>query len=271
MAAFVVILAWTGFPIYWAINTSLMNVATADSRPSPLYPRFPTLSNYRNILGLTASNSLGTAVPHALLNSAIESLGATMLTIAVGALASYAMARLQFRFKGIVFGGILLALALPVYGRMIPVYVLINDLRLINTYVALMLVYASGFLPLASWILYNYFSSIPKELEEAAVLDGASQVGVLRRIMLPIAAPGIAAVAIITFLLSWGQFVMPLILTSDIGTQPLTVVISSLQGREFVPFTLINAGGIIAIAVPAVLTLTMSRYIVSGLLAGSLK
>jgi multiple sugar transport system permease protein len=119
--------------------------------------------------------------------------------------------------------------------------------------------------------MHNYFSSLPADVEEAGFVDGASRMQVLRHVLLPLARPGIVSTAIITFLFSWTQFLFPLVLSSDLSTEPLTVVIAALQGRHVVPTTLLGAAGVIAIAVPAVIGLTLNRYIVSGLLTGSVK
>ena len=146
-----------------------------------------------------------------------------------------------------------------------------SGLGLVNTYTAIVLVYVSGFLPLATWVMHNYFASLPLSIEEAGLIDGASRLQVLWHLLLPLARPGIISTALITFLFAWAQFLFPLVLSSDISTQPLTVVIAALQGRHVVPTTLLNAAGILAIAVPAVLALSLNRYIVSGMLAGSTK
>ena len=108
----------------------------------------------------------------------------------------------------------------------------------------MILVYTSGFLPLATWMLYNYFSTIPRSLEEAAFVDGASWLRTLTRIVMPVALPGIAAAAIITFLLGWAQFLFPLVLTSDLSAQPVTVIVAALNGQRIVPFTLLMACGV---------------------------
>ncbi len=133
------------------------------------------------------------------------------------------------------------------------------------------MVYVSGFLPLATWVLHNYFSSLPEGIEEAGLIDGASRMQVFFHLLLPLARPGIISTALITFLFAWGQFLFPLVLSSDLSTQPLTVVIAALQGRHVVPSTLLNAAGVLAIIVPAILALAFNRYIVNGLLAGSAK
>jgi multiple sugar transport system permease protein len=142
---------------------------------------------------------------------------------------------------------------------------------LVNTYTGIILVYVSGFLPLATWILHSYMTSLPIAIEEAGQVDGAGRMQILWRIVLPLAWPGIVSTAIITFLFAWAQFLFPLVLSSDLSTQPLTVAIAALQGRHVVPFGLLNAAGALALAVPAVIAVTLNRFIVNGLLSGSVK
>jgi multiple sugar transport system permease protein len=259
---------WSLFPIYWALNTSLMSNANAQSRPAQFFP-FPVyLSNYRSLF---SASDLWPDFSRALLNTVIECVAATIVTIIVAVLASYAFARLQFRFKSTIFYVVLATLSLPIYATLIPLYQIMNQFHLVNTYTGVVLVYTSGFLPLSMWIMYNYFITIPRELEEAAFVDGATPVAVLLRIMMPLALPGIASAAIITFLLAWAQFIFPLVLTSDNSTQPLTVFMTGLLGRHTVPFTLMNATGILSIVVPAAIVILLNRYIISGILAGSIK
>jgi multiple sugar transport system permease protein len=259
---------WSLFPIYWALNTSLMSNANAQSRPAQFFP-FPVyLSNYRSLF---SASDLWPDFSRALLNTLIECVAATIVTIIVAVLASYAFARLQFRFKTTIFYVVLATLSLPIYATLIPLYQIMNQFHLVNTYTGVVLVYTSGFLPLSMWIMYNYFITIPRELEEAAFVDGATPVAVLLRIMMPLALPGIASAAIITFLLAWAQFIFPLVLTSDDSTQPLTVYMTGLLGRHTIPFTLMNATGILSIVVPATIVILLNRYIISGILAGSIK
>ena len=203
--------------------------------------------------------------------SRAKAYAAMILTVVIAIFAAYAFARLKFRFKRTIFVSVLATLMLPAYATLIPLYRIMASLGLVNTYIAVVLVYVSGFLPLAIWILYNYFNTIPPELEEAAAVDGASPVRALFRVVIPVAAPGIAAAAIITFLLGWAQFLFPLILTTDISTQPVTVIVAALNQQRVVPFTLLMACGVIAAAIPGLLALALNRYIVQGITAGSVK
>ena len=271
-AAIAVILAWSLFPIYWALNTSLSTLSGADSTPAHYVPSPLVATSYREVLGIGgAGGSLPGQLWRSLLNSTIESGGAMILTVVVAVFAAYAFARLRFKFKRTIFVSVLATLLLPAYATLIPLYRIMASLGLVNTYIAVIGVYVSGFLPLAIWILYNYFNSIPAELEEAAFVDGASPVKALLRVVIPVAAPGIAAAAIITFLLGWAQFLFPLILTTDISTQPVTVIVAALNQQRVVPFTLLMACGVLAAAIPGVLALVLNRYIVQGITAGSIK
>src|SRR6201999_3782990 len=166
---------------------------------------------------------------------------------------------------------VLATMAFPAYTTLIPLYRIMSDFGLVNTYTGIVLVYVSGCLPLATWIMHNYMTGLPQAIEEAGLMDGASRMQILRYVMLPLALPGIISTAIITFLFSWTQFLFPLVLSTDLSTEPLTVVVQALQGQHIVPTTLLSAAGVIAIAVPAVIGLTLNRYIVNGLLAGSVK
>jgi multiple sugar transport system permease protein len=263
-AGFAVVLLWSLVPIYWSLKTSLETEAAATAQN--YVPLHPTLGNYAALL--TRSGDLPGQIRRATLNIVIECGAATIVTVVLATLAAYAFARLRFRGRQPLFYAVLATMAFPAYTTLIPLYKIMSDFNLVNTYTGIVLVYVSGFLPLATWVLHNYFTNMPVGLEEAALIDGASRLRVLRYIVLPLARPGIISVALITFLFAWAQFLFPLVLSTDSSTQPLTVVIAALQGRHVVPSTLLNAAGVFAIAVPALLALAFNRYIVNGLLAG---
>jgi multiple sugar transport system permease protein len=263
------VLLWTLIPLYWALNISLQTDAQASSKPSNYLPPTPSLGNFATLLG--GNSDLADSIRQSTGNIFIECASATIITVILATLAAYAFARMQFRGRTALFYGVLATMAFPAYTTLIPLYRILSNFGLVNTYLGIVLVYVSGFLPLATWILYNYMLSLPIALEEAGQIDGASRMQVLTHVVLPLARPGVISTAIITFLFAWGQFLFPLVLSSDISTQPLTVVIASLQGRHIVPFSLLNAAGILALGVPAIIALILNRYIVSGLLAGSVK
>jgi multiple sugar transport system permease protein len=260
---------WSLVPIYWAIKTSLQTEADARSTDTQYVPLSPTLKNYANLL--TADSDVPAQIRRSALNIVVECGAATIVTVLLATLAAYAFARLQFRGRNVFFYAVLATMAFPPYTTLIPLYRIMSLFGLVNTYTGIVLVYVSGFLPLATWVLHNYFASSMPCGMEAGLIDGAGRLQVLRHLLLPLAVPGIISTALITFLFAWGQFLFPLVLSSDLSTQPLTVVIAALQGRHVVPSTLLNAAGVLAIVVPAALALVFNRYIVSGLLAGSSK
>ncbi len=263
------ILLWSLIPIYWALKTSVQTEADARATPVQYFPTSPTLQNYRTLL--SGSSDVADQIRRSAVNIVVECGLATVVTVVLATLAAYAFARMQFKGRKILFYSVLATMAFPAYTTLIPLYRIMSTFGLVNTYTGIVLVYVSGFLPLATWVLHNYFASLPTSIEEAGLVDGANRMQVLWHLLLPLALPGIISTALITFLFAWAQFLFPLVLSSDLSTQPLTVVIASLQGRHVVPSTLLNAAGILTIAVPAILALSFNRYIVNGLLAGSTK
>ena len=263
----VAVLLWSVVPIYWAVKTSLQNEVDARARPAQYLPLRPTFGNYSTLL--VGDGDVPAQIRRSSVNIVVECGLATLVTVLFATLAAYAFARLQFRGRAVLFYAVLATMAFPAYTTLIPLYRIMSVFGLVNTYAGIVLVYVSGFLPLATWILHNHFASLPASIEEAGLVDGARRLQVLWHLLLPLARPGIISTALITFLFAWAQFLFPLVLSSDISTQPLTVVIASLQGRHVVPSSLLNAAGVLAIIVPAALALVFNRYIVNGLLAGS--
>ena len=265
----VFLLVWSLVPLYWVLNISLQTDAQISAKPANYLPPTPSLSNYVSLI--SGTGALPDAVRRSMVNISIECGVATVVTVLLSTLAAYAFARMKFRGRTVLFYSVLATMAFPAYTTLIPLYRIMTAFGLVNTYTGIILVYVSGFLPLATWILYNYMSSLPISIEEAAQVDGASRMKVLWLVVLPLARPGIISTAVITFLFAWGQFLFPLVLSSDLSTQPLTVVIAALQGRHTVPFSLLSAAGVFAMGVPALIAVTLNRYIVSGLLTGSVK
>lgn len=262
------VLIWSLVPIYWAAKTSFQNEADARAIPVQCVPLRPTLENYVTLLS-NSSGGIAHQIRRSGLNIIIECGSATIVTVVLSTLAAYAFARIRFRGRNLLFYGVLATMTFPPYTTLIPLYRIMSFLGLVNTYTGIVLVYVSGFLPLATWIMHNYFASLPAGIEEAGLVDGARRLQVLWHLLLPIARPGIVSTALITFLFAWAQFLFPLVLSSDLSTQPLTVAIAALQGRHTVPTSLLSAAGMLAIVVPAVIALAFNRYIINGLLAGS--
>ena len=262
---------WSLFPVYWALNTSLMSNSEAQARPAEFFPNPFDVANYQTIFSQNSQYGIWDGFRQSMINTTLECIVATLATIIISGFAAYAFSRMKFLFKNTIFYIVIATLSLPAYATLIPLYRIMSQINLVNTYAGVVLVYVSGFVPLALWILYNYFSTVPKELDEAAFVDGASPLKTMFVIMLPLAGPGIASAAIITFLAAWGQFLFPLVLTSDISTQPITVFMTSLYGRHTLPYTLLNAVGVLSIIVPSIIVILLNRYIIQGMIAGSVK
>jgi multiple sugar transport system permease protein len=265
---------WSLGPIYWTLASALTPTADFSARPIHFVPRTVTLDHFRRLLGIGIDRIGGVEVwaqfRSAFLNSVVTALAATVLCVAFAAFGGYAFARMKFRGRRVVFVAVVATIAIPGFAVLIPLYRVMTALHMVDTYLGVSLIYVSAFLPLALWLMYGVFESLPIALEEAAQLDGAGRLTILFRIVLPLARPGLTAAAILTFLGAWGQYMVPLVF-SPTATKPLTVLIPEFAGKNFIDYGLITAAGSIAIVVPALVVIFLNRYLVSGLLAGSVK
>ncbi|RWD74191.1 carbohydrate ABC transporter permease [Mesorhizobium sp.] len=273
-AGVALLLAWSLLPIYWTLASSLTPTVEFNARPLHLFPEHPTGEHYLRLLGVLDGHMGGVDVAGefrlALFNSILTSGAATVLCVLMSLLAAYAFARLNFPGREVLFYAVVGTMAVPGYAVLIPLFRLMVSLRQIDAYLGVTLIYVSAFLPLCLWLLKGVMDTLPRSLEEAARIDGASHMRILFSIIAPIAAPGVTAAAILTFLGAWGQYVVPLVFSPK-DTKPLTVLIPEFAGKNFVDYGLIMAGGSIAIAVPCLLVIFLNRYLISGLLAGSTK
>ncbi|MGO6950938.1 carbohydrate ABC transporter permease (plasmid) [Rhizobium johnstonii] len=273
-AGVVVLLIWSLGPIYWTIASSVTPSEDFSTRPINFFPQHFTLDHYSRLLGINIARIGGVEVfkqfRAALLNSVVTSIAATLLCVAISSLGAYAFTRLQFPGRKVLFVAVVATLAIPAYAVLIPLYQIMIKLHLVDTYVGVSLIYVSAFLPLSLWLLRSVFEALPIALEEAAQLDGAGRLYIFFNIVLPLAGPGLTAAAILTFLGAWGQYLVPLIFSPQ-ATKPLTVLIPEFVTKNFIDYGLITASGSIAIVIPALVVIFLNRYLVSGLLAGSVK
>lgn len=275
IAAVILLLIWSLGPIYWSLVTSLTAPNEMMTGTPHLWPEHVTLEHYGKLFG-ASSQSQGNEVQSvwpqfsaALLNSIITSAAATIVTVLMAAFGAYAFVRLRFPGRDLIFMLVVATMAVPAYTVMIPLYRLMIAINLIDTYLGVTLIYVSAFLPLALWLMRSVYRSLPISLEEAAWLDGAGRTYTLVRIVLPLAAPGLIASAILTFLSAWGQFMVPLVFSPSLATKPLTVLIPEFVTRNYVDYGLMNAAGVVAIVPPVILVAFLNRYLVRGLMAGA--
>src|ERR687893_444129 len=249
-------------PFYWLVNISLKT--GADLSSSDIVPPNPSFENYTSIF----ENADFT---RALANSAIVSLVTTFLGIVVGAFAAYALARLKMRGKGILLAIVLSITTFPQIAIAAPLFRLWSDIGLYNTLIGLVIPYLTFALPLSIYILVSFFREIPKDLEEAALVDGATNFQAFLKVVVPLAAPGLATTAILTFIAAWNEFLLATTLTSSTTARTVPVAISQFTGSsQFeVPLGTQSAASVV-ISIPLIaLVLLFQKRIVAGLTAGA--
>lgn len=251
------------FPFYWAVVASLSPEATLFERPS-LWPAEPVLVHYRALF-----DEQDFWLP--IRNSLIVAGTTTIFCVVVGAFAAYAIARLRFRGKTAILGFILAVTMFPQIAIVSPLYLLLRALRLIDTYPGLVLPYLTFAMPLTVWLLTGFFRQLPRDLEEAALVDGASRWQAFTRVMLPLATPGLATTGILTFIYCWNEFLFALSFTLGPERQTVPVAIALFRGQYQVPWGEILAAAVVATAPVAILVLAFQRRIVQGLTAGAIK
>ncbi len=273
-AGVAVLLIWSLGPIYWTLASSITPTEDFSVRPIHFFPQHFTLDHFSRLFGINIARIGGVQVwsqfRAALINSIVTSVAATLLCVAISALGAYAFTRIRFPGRSFLFAAVVATLAIPGYAVLIPLYRIMIGLHLVDTYVGIALIYVSAYLPLSLWLLRSVFEALPIALEEAAQLDGAGRLYIFFNIVLPLAGPGLTAAAILTFLGAWGQYLVPLIFSPQ-ATKPLTVLIPEFVTKNFIDYGLITASGSIAIIIPALVVIFLNRYLVSGLLAGSVK
>jgi multiple sugar transport system permease protein len=195
----------------------------------------------------------------------------TAVSLTVGVLGGYAFARLRFRFRRTALFTFLAIYMLPPIALVIPLYLGLANLGLLDTKAGLVLTYCAIVTPFCLWTMSNYYLSLPPDLEEAARVDGCSRVGALVRVILPLSRPGILTTGMFAFLLSWDEFLFSLIFTSTSNAKTIPVAIAEFTGKYSSDFGLIAAGGVLSTVPPLVLALVFQRYIAGGLTSGAVK
>jgi trehalose/maltose transport system permease protein len=252
------------FPFYWLLNTSLKT--GPDLSTSALVPPSPTLDNYDAIF----SDSNFTI---ALKNSAIVALVTTALSLVVGSFCAYALARLRMKRKFLILAIVLSISTFPQIAIAAPIFKLWRDVGLYNTIPGLVIPYLTFALPLTIYILTSFFKEIPKDLEEAALVDGATNFEAFRKVVVPLAAPGLATAGILTFIAAWNEFLLAITLTSSTNARTVPAAIAFFTGAtQFEqPLGTISAASV-TISIPLILlVLFFQKRIVAGLTAGAVK
>jgi len=251
-------------PFLWMISTSLKDPAEVVLRDPTIFPRSMEVENYTRVF---SAGRFG----RYFLNSVIVSTATTVLSVALATLAGYAFARFRLPGgRGLLFG-ILATQMFPAILLAIPLYVLLRNLHLLDTLLGLILVYTTFALPFCVWMLRNYFITIPRDLDEAAIVDGATKLQALFTVVLPVAIPGIIATALFSFILSWNEFLYANTFISSRDNRTLSVGLQSLIGEFTTDWGLLMAGAVVTTMPIVIAFFFVQRYLTQGLAAGAVK
>ena len=263
VGALVLVVA-AAFPLFWMVSTSLKPSGEIFATPPRMIPAHPTLENFGRLFRETSFLTY-------FRNSATVALAAVLLTLAVSALGAYGLTRFSFRGRDKVAGLILTTYMFAPVMIIIPFYILVKQLGIVNTHLALVLSYTTFCLPFCLWLLRAFFQSIPLELEEAALVDGAGRGRAVWHVVLPLALPGLIATAIFTFILAYNDFLFSMVLITSEELKTLPVGVNDLFNATIVDWGMIMAAGVMITAPAVVFFAAVQRYLVQGWGAGGVK
>ena len=253
-------------PVYWMVRSSLASAAELNQTPLVYFPT-PTLRNFQTLMEQIPFFDY-------VRNSIVFAAATTLATLVVSYLAAYAFARIQFPGSSVILWILVLSMALPEVGTIVPLYRLLSSLRLLDTIACLTLVLSSTLTPFTVWVLVSFIQQVPYEIEEAAIIDGASLPQILWRILLPVTAPGLVTMGLINFINAWNNLLYPLSFSVSPSAKTLSVAITEIfagyspYGK---PWELIMAVGVTMVIPVVILILFSQRAIVRGLTGGAIK
>lgn len=252
------------FPFYWVVITSFKTTPQISQRISIFWPDPWTIEQYTTLIQ-------GTPFLTWFRNTIIVATASTVISVTLAALAAYALSRLKFLGAGMLTTVLLITYLLPATMLFIPLYQTLTDLGLINTYGALILTYPTGLMPLATWVMLGYYRSIPVELEEAAMIDGASRLRAFWQITLPLAAPALLAVTLLAFTSAWNEFLYAFVFINSESLRTLPIGLLSMVVGDILPWGRLMAASLLMAIPVAVLYTYAQRYLVDGLTIGGVK
>jgi len=270
-AAVVLVSAAVLAPFVWLVISSVSYRVDLTTIPLKFLPPSLNLENYQEIFFGSQSKSINSDLVVGLFNSLVIAATVTLFCLMAGSFAAYAFSRLKFRGQKIVFGFILLTQYLPMIVLIIPLYIIMGRLGLLNTLPALIIADCAFVLPLVIWLMRGFFESVPRDLEEMARMDGCSRFGTFFRIVVPLSTPGLAASGIFAFIIAWNEFFSALILSSTLHSKTISVLISEFSSKVGVDYVAMASAGVLASLPPVILALVFQKFIVQGLTAGAVK
>lgn len=267
--ALVIFLILTLGPFLWTFVLSVTPEYAMMEKTTRLLPEVITYDNYRELL--TSGTQKGSILVTGIRN-ALKAVGATLiLGIPIAMMSAYALSRMEFKGRRLIKNLLLITMVIPVMATIIPLFRLFVARQWLDDVFWLSTVYVSSYLPMTTWLMSNYFATIPKELEEAAQIDGCGRLSSFLLIIVPTSYPIILSSALIMFLNTWSQFQIPLILASSLETKPVAIVVSEFMTKDSIQYGLTAAAGIIAVLPPAAAALIFRRFLVSGMMGGAVK
>lgn len=252
------------FPIYWMANTAFKPATEVFQSPPAFFSENWNLDAFRNLF---ATRPIATYF----INSLIVAGGTTALSLFLASFAAYGLTRYPVRIEVLVILALIFIKMLPEALLVVPFFELIATMGMLNNYLSLIMVYTSFSLPFAVWMLIGFFRAIPRELDEAGIMDGATRLQTFRLVVLPLASPGLIAVAMFTFLIAWNSYLWALVLTTSPDMYVLPVGIATLKGEYQVQWNELMAAAVIAVVPVLAIYSVLERYLVAGITAGAVK
>lgn len=256
-------------PIIWCLIISVSNEKEMLDNTLRLLPSKISFHNYKLLLDFTSRQS------NIFIKGLVNSLKAVAVTLIIGIptslSAAYAFARIEFRGKRIIRNTLLITIVIPAFTTIIPLYDMFSTFQILDSIFWLSVVYVSAFLPMITWILINYISNLPKELDEAARIDGCGRVGIFFKIIIPNSYPIILAVTLMMFLMTWNQYQIPLILASSLESKSLSMVVADFTSKDLIQYGITAAAGILALLPPSIVAIVFRKSLIMGLTQGSVK
>lgn len=263
-AAAVFIILWSTAPFLWQMSTAFQEDRLLTAATPSFIPWPATLEHFRNIF-------VEKQFQRYILNSLICAGATAILCLVIGALAAFALARLRVLGRFGILGMILSVSMFPQIAIVAPLYLIATALGLMNTYTILIIIYLALGLPLVIWVLFGYFRTIPKEIDEAATIDGAGPLRLLVSIIVPMSLPGFVTTGLLAFIMAWNEFMFALAFTSGIKRQTIPVGIANFTNLFYVPWGDIAAASVVVTLPLVLLVLAFQRYIIEGLTQGAVK
>ncbi len=257
------------YPVLWVVKMALTPSQAFSLDPSPI-PSDPSLANFADLIGVTDMDGRF-LFTRQIVNSLVVALATTALGVALATTAAYAFSRFSFRGRKAGMNLLLVTQMFPGVVMMIPLYIILERLALLDTLAGLVLVYSTTAVPFCVWMLKGYFDTIPRELEEAAVMDGMGRLAIFRRIVLPLARPGIVVTALFSFMTAWNEFILAATFVSKPQMFTLPVALQRYVGDYSTEWGRFAAGAVLVSIPVMILFFALQRHLVGGLTAGGVK